>query len=386
MLLSKRPSNKVILLLGIQSSIVRSTLVLLEEGKPPCLKYIETYNITYQAHTGTSRLIKSTLKTLREAVDAATKYLHAESHNQPGAGIPKKVSEVHYILSSPWIVSKARTITEKFPKPVIVSRNLIMNIISEARKKDDTSDSPDIEVIEEKIFDVHLNGYSVEEWEGKSTSELSISFAVSVAGTVMIEKFREICRHIVHSGSVHFHSALLLEYIGLHIIRPNQNDYILIHAHGELTDVVVVDRGMAVFFASFPRGVNTIIRSLGNALDVAPTVAESMLNLHKEANSDKHNDKTAGIIQNMADGWIGELAKLYKNAAYTRALPKTAIVSARSHEDFFRDIYKDSHPAANIETLSTDDVKNLIIYGKSIPDMPLVGLYTVALLQMGHGK
>jgi cell division ATPase FtsA len=61
-----------------------------------------------------------------------------------------------------------------------------------------------------------------------------------------------------------------------------RDTYTLIHAHGELSDVVVVVRGACVFFGSYPTGIRSIVRAVAEATKTDEEAADSFLALYGE--------------------------------------------------------------------------------------------------------
>ena len=374
---SSRPKNKIILIIAVESSAVRTTLVHIQDKILPRIIHTHYQNIPYRPHGGTSRLIKITLKAIRDLIEDATRYLHDHSRIN---NTPRSITEVHYVLSSPWIVSKARTIAEIFPRPTIVTRNKVMESIARERTTDIDKNPADIEIIEEKIFDVRLNGYSVLELEGRSAERFTISFAVSMAGTGMIERFREVCSHITHARSVYFHSSLLLQQIGIQSILPAYDNYMLVHIHGELTDTAIVNQHACVFFGTCQRGVDTMIRSIMHTLKSTPHMTDSLLTLYTGDHIDAGIKKnTEQVLNDVASGWNSDLVKSISE--YTAPI-QMAIVSADQHEDFFKESLARARPDIHAENLTLDELGVHVTYAPEAEKSRLAGLYTVAIHNM----
>jgi hypothetical protein len=45
-------------------------------------------------------------------------------------------------------------------------------------------------------------------------------------------------------------------------MMPDKNDYVYIHAHSELTDIIIVKRGICENISSFPIGTSNLIRKI----------------------------------------------------------------------------------------------------------------------------
>ena len=66
---SKQAKSKVVLLIDVQSSIVRSSLILMKRGSPPHIFTMNEWVLPHRRDGDSSRLIESTLKTIDEAVE-----------------------------------------------------------------------------------------------------------------------------------------------------------------------------------------------------------------------------------------------------------------------------------------------------------------------------
>ena len=101
------------LVLDLQSSVVRGALVEMREGKSPLVLFTYDVAIPYRSNSGSEYLIKATLNAVNEVINETLKHLHIRSSVEK---IPKKISEINYVLSSPWIISQARTLSLVFKK------------------------------------------------------------------------------------------------------------------------------------------------------------------------------------------------------------------------------------------------------------------------------
>ena len=207
--------NELMLVIDVQSSIVRGSLVHVRAAAVPAILYSHDVMIPFKQGGGSTYLIQMALRAVEEIVQASRARIQSESNPDE---IPKHISSVHYVLSSPWVVSQAKTLSMVFKEETMISRAYVSGMIWEERAKMTANAADDIRVIEEKVFDVRLNGYSVASWESRHTKELGISFVVSIAGGRMIDKFIESVSGLVrHTDHVFFHSSLFLQIGRAHV-------------------------------------------------------------------------------------------------------------------------------------------------------------------------
>ncbi|MBP6858446.1 MAG: hypothetical protein KBC33_01290 [Candidatus Pacebacteria bacterium] len=378
------PKSSLILILDVQSSIVRGTLVHMHATSKPHVVFTHSVGIAYKPHARSGYLVKAALAAVEENVAESLRFIsQVHSIKNPTHNLPKHISAVHYVLSSPWVVSQAKTISQSFKKETSVTKADILKLVSEERAKMSQKDEHDIRVIEEKIFDVRLNGYSIASWESRATTQLEVSFVSSLAGGRMIERFIQACDRAVGKKSVMFHSSLFLQHVAIQKVVPDRASYALIHVHGELTDIAIMHAHSCIFFGSYPFGIHSIVRTIARELKVSEQTADSTLNLvTQKALDTAQSKKQASIVDNMSNGWIGEFRKLLKINPLACGIPHHVIISARSHEDFFMNSFKKAYPQSTLEVLDLDMMRAHVDFENTAEKLRLTGLYIIAIHSM----
>jgi hypothetical protein len=378
MLFRSSSQGSLVLILDIQSSIVRASLVHMQPEKLPAIVYTYTKNIPYRQNSGSSHIVQVTLEALKEIMTGIQHFLHALPAKSP---IPNKIREAHFALSSPWVISQARTLTHTFKQPTEITEKLILDIISKERETivPNIIEGNKVDVIEEKISNVRLNGYAVQEWKNKKSGDLEVSFAISVAGSNTAELFRTACT-LVPRSRIYFHSSLLLQYIAIQQLMPNHSAYTLVHVHGELTDVAVINHHSCTFFGSYPIGVYSVVRKVARAGKTDIEVADSAISMSVQNAMDK--SKPAALNATVEQGsqfWNAEFQKIFTSVTPPLALPARAIICAHIHEDFFLDSLRKAYPHIQPEILTVEQIKPFVTYASSEEAIRLSGLYTMAI-------
>lgn len=364
------------LIIDVQSSILRGTLALSRSGNISRIINTHSVYIPYKPKAGSGYLIKMALKGVDELVRDALVYVQAHHHED---AFPKKIAKVHYVLSSPWIVSQAKTLSTTFTQDTVISQSYVAGMIWEERKKMVSKLADDVRIIEEKVFDVRLNGYSVASWQSKHTRDLGVSFIVSIAGGRMVDMFIDACRDIVAPSDVGFHSSLFLQHIGMQIIIPNLTSYAIIHVHGELTDVAVINQRSCTFFGSYPYGVHTIVRKMSEKLKTTGDSAESTINMILKGDLDKSRTHTeSDALDELGNQWSEKL-KVLLGASTSVIFPAHIIVSAHSVDEFFIHTLKKVYPEATLEGLTLDQISSHISFDQSVDRLRLSALYVLAV-------
>jgi len=364
MFFSSTNDEKLVLILGVESGAVRGSLTLISPSCAPKVIFSHEALIPWKPHTDSRYLIKTTEKAVKETVEASLQRLHMLYSDKKAGDIPRKISSVHFAMSSPWIVSRAKLISVRFDKDTAVDRAYIMKLVGDERAKMIPEQSEPVRVVEEKIFDVRLNGYSVNDWQDKGARALDISFTVSVAGAHTIDRFAALCEHAVHPHQVHFHSSLLLQFIGIEKSLQTSENYAIIHVHGELTDVAMVHDRSCIFFGSYPFGVRTMVRKVAASTKTDGHAADSLIALYTGGKLDPAQDKKAGaVIESVSEGWAKELDKVLLLSPQDIRSSANIVISARAHEDSLAKMLHKLYPAVKITAISETDMLPIAING-----------------------
>ncbi|MFA6294857.1 MAG: hypothetical protein WC666_00345 [Candidatus Paceibacterota bacterium] len=367
MLFSNGNNEKLVLLLGVESCAVHGSLILMEKDKiesnVPKVIFTCAIPVPWKPHTDSRYLIKTTEKAIREAVETTLRHLHILSSASKDNDLPKKISSVHFSLSSPWMISQAKLISTTFEKETKITHEYITELIEKERAKMIPSQSEPIRVVEEKIFDVRLNGYSISDWQNKEARKLDVSFTVSVVGTHTMERFASLCEHIVNPHKVRFHSSLLLQFIGAEKSLITDKNYAIIHVHGELTDVAIINDRACVFFGSYPFGTHTFIRKISASTKINHHVTDSMITLYTARRLDPvQNKKVYSSIENISGGWTGELSKVFSISTQKIQNFNKIILLACAHENCFAEILQKAYPKIKITLVSESNLLPVAIH------------------------
>jgi hypothetical protein len=347
------------LIIDIESGHVRAALAAQNPSKanawmgtPRTILYSTAVPIARTPHTVQEHLIMEMTKSLGVAVDAA---FHKGLQK-----IPKgKIVSIHYVLSSPWIITKTRTVQVSYPKKTIITKKIVEALVEAERKsleqsfveRDVAGIEFDLTCIEQKVFEIKLDGYPVVSLavpkEGglfkskkrvpKKATQLEVSFAVTMSSAHIVRRIEETVEKTLRIKDQSFHSALLLLYASVRNVFNEAKDYIVAHVHGELSDVVLVHDNMYSLIASFPFGTSTFVRSSAHAADESETLMKSMLALHSSgALHGKHHEKIAKAASPSVRSWSTQLSTSISGARKGRTpFPNTVFLFAHDHHVHF---------------------------------------------------
>lgn len=377
---SKKEHVPLAALIDIQSGLVRGSLVAMVPGQQSRIIYTTLHPFVRPAEVNATRMSKLMLHGITQVAEllASEGTKRASELGIIPLGSSAIIDTAHYILSSPWVMSQTKTIKVDYDTPTTVSPKMVDEIVNIKQ-----SDQTDFEgtLIEKTIFDVKLNGYPVTKYEGKAVRRLEVSFAVSVSSQAVMDKISNALHSAMRPKKQKFHSALLLEYVGIRNIFHTYSDYLVIHPHRELTDVVMVKSGVCALITSFPFGVGTVMRKLGKALHVESTTAESALTMHSAGKLSADEERRLDpVIEALGKGWTHDLKTALAQAGETATIPRMVFLSSHSHVSFFKNlIVKIPDLNAKISELELPMIASAVVYENGQERSVRMGIYTAAI-------
>lgn len=303
------------LVIDIQSDAVEGTLVnFTSPTAEPEMLYSTVAHISKKNQSNGDYLTKMMLKSVEDLCFHIVK---------EGAKVTREpIQSIHYILSSPWVISQSKTVALDYERETEVNESTIKGIIDADRKELVKKYESDMIFIEQKIFSVELNGYAVENYKGKRVKSLRVSFAFTLSSDKLIQKIHTAVSKSLHIKKEYYHSAILLQYLSSRAFTAESADFTVLHVHGELTDVVIVKKGFSAYMASFPFGISTLIRKVGLALHNSFEGTCSTLALYTDNKLDPEQvKKVENVLLPIAQGWRAECRQSLEGIGKDIALP-----------------------------------------------------------------
>lgn len=350
-MVSSNKKGQLEIVLEIESTLAKSSLVLFKNESAPYVLFSVQKEFGYKHGAGSSHLVKEMSNAVKEVIDHTIKNLKTRTSSD---SIPTHISGVHCVMSSPWIVPHARNINITFAKKTKISHSFMQKILQGERFKLVPDLNLGVEVVEEKVFDVRLDGRSLTTWYDMKASDLTISFILSIAGAKVIHNILEACSHVVNKDRIKFHSSLILQYIALNHELAGYTHHSIAHIHGEMTDVAMINHGDCVFLASYPMGKNNIVREAVVKSGRNINQTKSILSLAEKGHLDEsHSKKDWAVIRETTGKWSTMLKKIL--ADQKEDSPETVLIFADEHKDLFiqslhensslRSVVKDKDPS-----------------------------------------
>ncbi len=369
-LFSNKKEGKRSLILDIQSGLVRGAIVLKKDDNSSLVTSLVTKAISGTTEIkNAEHLTKRTIKLLSEVVE------HLARDNGS-----YELDKIEYILSSPWVHSKLKTVKVKYDTETVVDKNTLMEIIKEDAA--DANTTKDSRLIERNIFDVRLNGYPTTNIVNKKAHELEVSLVTSFSSDKFLSKVSATVTKFFNCKNDTLHSGLLLQYTALRNILNDKNEFIYIHVHSELTDMIIIKDGLCRHIASYPFGIKTLLRKVSKSTKETIESSDSMLSLYQGSKlSEVEQNRMKDIVNPLILEWNKLGSDSFKDIFDITNIPKTVYLSAHSHFDLFKQalIFDNSFNFDVISYESIDVGDNNIIFAKGVAQSNMMKIYAIAL-------
>ncbi len=360
------------IILDIQSGIVHGAVIVNDDKGVTHILSVVTKSISSKTNIiNSTHLTKKILNLVSEAIT----YLSLSIGEQ-------KYISVHYILSSPWINTKLKTITIDYKKETEITSSILTKIINDELNQNNEK-LVDMRPIEQKVFEIKLNGYSTASFENKMASKLEISLATSLGSNSFIDKLNSTVNSIINTRHNTYNSALLMQYTAFRSIT-NKREYIYMHIHSELTDIVIVKDGLCRQMSSFPFGISTFIRKIMNSTKQSMESSDSLISLFQGNKLDKDEKETVQkIIQPLLHEWSENCIKSFMSSFDVTNIPRIIYLAAHSHFDLLKDALMHQNDL-NFSIMSHEDtfVTDKVIFDKTATQSSMIKMYTLAIRTM----
>jgi hypothetical protein len=271
--------GKIVALFDIGTSVVSGALVSLPATKDerPVILYTTHAPIPVQEEFEFKRFFQLVLAAFDETASSLTKA-------RPEIGMPK---EVHCFLSSPWYASQTRSIKLTRPKPFSFTKKFARELIERDLKsfegtylKNYSDIGSPVDIIENKIIEIQLNGYKTSVPFGKKARELAMHLYFSVGSHALLQSLEHLLHRSFAITPITFHSFAFASYIVAREIIPEPG-FLLVDISGEMTDISIIKEGVLIESVSYPSGKNAIIRDLSIAFALGEKEVLSLLNAYE---------------------------------------------------------------------------------------------------------
>jgi len=330
------------ILIDIGNGTITGSIVVFENNKKPLFVYIvrsffsisEKLEAQKLEHEMTA-LLEQTLKNIMKN-GFSGKYWDKKR---------KTIDKVIISFSSPWFLSKTKTIEISNEKEFVITKNFLLDVLSKEiilykKELENEHGGEYFEVVEKSIIHSKINGYALDESIGKNTKNFNASLHVSVVHNVFLSKVMDLVHKHTHisKDNVHVNTFPLITFSVVRDMFTKESDFMFMDITGEITDITLVKDEIIDKTVSMPSGKNFLVRQVSKNLNVSTELAESTIKLFLNKKLDEQNTiKVSDILVSAEKEWSIYLENALMELSPTLTLPSSVFLTI--DKDYF-DIYE----------------------------------------------
>ncbi len=318
--------NDVTLLFDIANASVGAAIVDLSTSEKPKIVYSARVPIDFQRSINAKRFLVAagaSLETLCGRI--LSEYVQKGKHSL-------RINGATCLFASPWLMSQPIIIRYAPEKQFALTHELLDKLVEQEHIHFEKAFSHDgrksaVQTIEAKVLGTRLNGYELSSIHGQYGKEAIIDMFFSAASSEAIALFEKIIHNTFHVGEVSFSSFLLAYWNAIRDSRPETLDFVCLDITGEVTDILVANRGVITNVSSFPIGAHAVARTIINSTNMPPESALSVQSLASGSKKEAVDPVVQKAIGSALEEWIGATKEALLQINTHTILPKTMYVT-----------------------------------------------------------
>ncbi|MDD4989226.1 MAG: hypothetical protein PHV42_02270 [Candidatus Pacebacteria bacterium] len=310
--LFKKPEHEISILFDISSRSVGGALLKLSRDGKPKILYTARLAIPFLKSPDSKELVSETLSALTKVVGVLEK--EGIAHLTFTEFKQHKIRELFLVFSSPWYISQTKIARMEKEKPFTFTEGMLKEMLEHEKtvhEKAAALDKNTIDLFEQKVIQVKLNGYETSKPFGQTAYFAEANIFSSFIDSLLLKQVKDIALRSFHPKRFEIHSFPGVAYSVLRDIFPGSNDFLIVDVGGETTEISLVKTGGLLETFSFPIGYNQTLREISRTLEVSQDIALSSLSLFLDG---KTFIKTAGKIEDVIRGKQKEWNNSFQNA------------------------------------------------------------------------
>lgn len=324
---SSRKASTFNVVLDIGSKSVGGAIFVNSPTRKTLLLYTTREPIAFQEALTGGNLFEAMHVSLRLILARLEKYFVAYLERNPSS--TAQIDSVSAVMSSPWHTSETKILKLDSEKELVLKEEMVNDLLSSEEKGLEAKFQNNVRgrsfgLLEHKIIDMRLNGYSTARPYGKKIKDLEMSLFVSVAAEKMLGKVRNTVLTRFASARFAFHTFTLASFTALRDFFPAVEHFLILQVGGEVTDITVVKGGVIAETLTFPLGHNSLLRALNKICANEPKCSlEGLLALHRDAlTAPDERKKVERAIGDAKTLWLGLFNDAISNFSEEMFLPK----------------------------------------------------------------
>jgi len=382
-------SQKLSVVCDVGSASVGVAFVLFSQNRKP--KILSSVRVPIAIQNAPEHELEPAIS--RYIEDAFTLIVKQKLIGEGSKKISQKVDHVFVFFSSPWYVSKTRTVLLQKDKPFLLKKESIEALVVEEEQKfqKDVLDGKyehvsrsDTSPIERELVRVKLNGYETVNPYMKEASNVELTLFMSLALRSVLGTVRNLAQKHFHTDEVFSHTFPLASFGAVRSMFPHESNFTLIDLAGEMTDITVVRSSVIMGSESFSVGRNSLVRSIANLFGIPSEIALSFLSMYQkdtlEPNARVSMEK---VVNDFTLEWNNKFLEVKKSISPNPFISEKVFLMCDEEvrELSIQNLSRTSEGGFSFVpvALSPTSFTQTIEYGKYVPEDPFIALETAFL-------
>ncbi len=370
--------EKLFIALDISNESIGGTLFAQSSGTATIIYSLRLPIIWEQPPTTEPLLIK-----IRQTLKNVVKELHdtglkeARKHNF----FRSEISKVFITYAAPWYLSQTNKIIAEYTKPLLITKDLVRALVSQHEKqfiietKHHTHSAlyHNIQIIERRIVDIKLNGYSTQKPYNKRAIRIELAVHTSFVSKDILTITQNAIDGYFHVQSIQYSSFPLVIFSNLRQLYTDIPHALIIDIRGETTDISLIQHNALLETVSFPYGSGALLREVSDTTNTSIHIAQSLVHMYNQRKPIP--EVTIAVdpaIKKHSTHWIEEYSRSIAEITKHRDIPKTVYLITPSRlEKYFSNLLQVHTTQTQVTILHSYDLKESVAHAHTT-DSPLV--------------
>ncbi len=267
----------------IESGSVSGALVSISKKDKPKILFSYSEDLPFSESVTEERLRIATVSALKNVLQAMT-----SSDAFLEKGVLFEVPQI--VIGAPWYTSFSRIINQVYKRPEFFKEETLNEMMRAEVKRfeDEHNLGQDNIVLEKKITNVLLNGYTTSSPFGKKTMAVEVSFYTSIILASLKKEIEDAIVSHIHFKQAVWHSAPIILFGALRTLLKD-TDFLILEIGSELSELSLVKNSHLLNTVSMPIGARKITRKIADTLQISEQIVSSLLNDMESASVEKIN-------------------------------------------------------------------------------------------------
>lgn len=309
------------IVISMKSSSIELSVVI--GGELPIVVFTKKQTLLFQKALSPEEFIRESFENLEKLLESQRDKLVELLPPNP---------DCHVVFYSPWFLPEIRQIEEKTKK--VNLKDLIRTRVQDPKEKS-------YEQIENKITNIMVNGYHLDEIKDVNTDDIEINIFRSYLSKEAAQNTKKIIKKsLISINRFEFSSSAMQTYELIKSLYVKENNCCFINIGGEVTEFGIIEDDVLVKFSTFPMGTHAFSRELSTFANGKEET--NTIDFIGDPNVDHSLDKKVkDRISKTSAEWVERVKEIIEE--FPGEIPKkTFILNNSDSVEFFKKVLESS--------------------------------------------